>query len=114
LLRNRFKTSASKGGASFEDLRDKGILIEAIVNSIALLGWSPGNDRALFTLKELEEAFTLNGIKQPSPLPAACRALGSARELERRSRARRGARSSRRHRASKTRAGTGETPNKLN
>ncbi len=34
-----------------------GYLKEAIINFIALLGWSPGNDREFFTLEELVEAF---------------------------------------------------------
>ena len=61
------KLSKRHGDPSFEDLLDQGYLKEAIVNFIALLGWSPGNDREFFTLAELEEAFDLRGLnKSPS------------------------------------------------
>lgn len=58
------KLSKRNGDASFEDLVTKGYLVEAIVNYIALLGWSPGNNQELFTLKELEEAFSLEGLSK--------------------------------------------------
>lgn len=58
------KLSKRDGDASFEDLRSKGYLTAAIVNYIALLGWSPGNDRELFTMGELEEAFSLEGLSR--------------------------------------------------
>ena len=61
------KMSKRKGDPSFEDLLAEGFLPEAIVNYIALLGWSPGDDREFFTLPELEQAFTLEGLsKSPS------------------------------------------------
>lgn len=61
------KLSKRHGDPSFEDLLSQGYLREAIVNYIALLGWSPGNDREFFTLAELEEVFDLKGLnKAPS------------------------------------------------
>ena len=61
------KLSKREGDASFEDLLEMGFLPEAIVNYIALLGWSPGGSREFFTLDELVGAFTLGGIsKSPS------------------------------------------------
>ena len=42
--------------------RDRGFLPEAFRNFLALLGWSPGNDREVFSTAELLEAFTLDGI----------------------------------------------------
>jgi len=61
------KLSKRNGDASFQDLLDKGYLAEAIVNYIALLGWSPGGTEEFFTLFELEENFNINGLsKSPS------------------------------------------------
>ncbi|GHU71564.1 glutamate--tRNA ligase [Clostridia bacterium] len=61
------KLSKRKGDPSFEDLLAEGYLPEALINYIALLGWSPGDDREFFTLEELEQAFSLEGLsKSPS------------------------------------------------
>lgn len=61
------KLSKRNGDASFQDLIEKGYLAEAILNYIALLGWSPGGTREFFTLKELEENFNIEGLsKSPS------------------------------------------------
>ncbi|MEG1843166.1 MAG: glutamate--tRNA ligase [Clostridia bacterium] len=61
------KLSKRYGDPSFEDLMDKGYLQEAIINFIALLGWSPRSEREFFTLAELIEAFDLEGLsKAPS------------------------------------------------
>ena len=61
------KLSKRHGDKSFEDLVKEGFLVEAIVNYIALLGWSPSDNKELFTLKELEKAFDINGLsKSPS------------------------------------------------
>ena len=61
------KLSKRNGDASFQDLIAKGYLAEAILNYIALLGWSPGGTREFFTLKQLEENFTIEGLsKSPS------------------------------------------------
>lgn len=44
-----------------------GYLRDAIINFIALLGWSPRSEREFFTLKELEECFDVEGLnKSPS------------------------------------------------
>ncbi|MCH8969116.1 MAG: glutamate--tRNA ligase, partial [Planctomycetes bacterium] len=48
------------------DFRAAGFLPEALLNFIALLGWSPGDDREHFTLDELVEAFTLERIGKTS------------------------------------------------
>lgn len=63
----RHKLSKRYGDASYEDFIKKGYLKEAIVNYIALLGWSGKNDTEKFTLAQLEEAFDLEGLsKSPS------------------------------------------------
>jgi glutamyl-tRNA synthetase len=60
------KFSKRLGDPSFEDLEKMGYLPEAIINYIALLGWSPGNDQEFFTLPELEDAFTIDRINKSS------------------------------------------------
>ena len=51
------KLSKRRGDSSFEDLVELGFLPEAIVNYVALLGWSPVDNREIFSLEELVEAF---------------------------------------------------------
>jgi glutamyl-tRNA synthetase len=61
------KLSKRKGDASFEDLINMGYLVEAIINYIALLGWSPDTNQEIFSLSELEKAFNISRIsKSPS------------------------------------------------
>ncbi|NNK48928.1 MAG: glutamate--tRNA ligase [Gemmatimonadetes bacterium] len=56
------RLSKRHGAASVEAYREEGILAEALVNFLALLGWSPGDDREVMQLPELVEAFTLDRI----------------------------------------------------
>lgn len=58
------KLSKRTGDASFQDLLAKGYLKEAVLNYIALLGWSPGDDREIFSLEELIEAFDIAGMSK--------------------------------------------------
>lgn len=51
------KLSKRSGHSSYEDLIEQGFLSEAVVNFVALLGWSPSENREIFTLKELVKAF---------------------------------------------------------
>ncbi len=51
------KLSKRCGHSSFEDLIDEGFVTEAVVNFVALLGWSPEDNREIFSLDELVEAF---------------------------------------------------------
>ena len=51
------KLSKRSGHSSFEDLLEQGFVTEAIVNYVALLGWSPEDNREIFSLEELVEAF---------------------------------------------------------
>ena len=51
------KLSKRSGQSSYEDVVDQGFLTEAIVNFVALLGWSPEDNREIFSLPELVEAF---------------------------------------------------------
>ena len=56
------KLSKRNGDASFQDLVAKGYLPEAILNYIALLGWAPSEDREIYTLEELAQAFDVKRI----------------------------------------------------
>lgn len=58
----RRKLSKRRDRVAVEDYRQAGYLPEALINYLALLGWSPGNDRELFTQEELIESFDLAGV----------------------------------------------------
>lgn len=58
------KLSKRCGHASYEDLLEQGFLTEAIVNFVALLGWSPVDNQELFTLDELVEVFDYHHISK--------------------------------------------------
>lgn len=58
------KLSKRNGDASYQDLIAKGYLKEAIINYIALLGWSPKGDREIYDLKGLLEEFDIGGISK--------------------------------------------------
>ena len=61
------KLSKRSGHSSYEDLIEQGFLPEAVVNFIALLGWSPDSDREIFSLEELVKIFDYHRIgKAPS------------------------------------------------
>lgn len=51
------KLSKRSGHSSYEDLIDQGFITEAVVNFVALLGWSPSDNREIFSLQELIESF---------------------------------------------------------
>ncbi len=59
---DRRKLSKREGDVAVEAFRDKGYLPEALVNFIALLGWHGADDREIYTLDELSEAFSLERI----------------------------------------------------
>lgn len=64
---NHTKLSKRCGHSSYEDLVEQGFLTEAIVNFVALLGWSPEENREIFTLEELVKAFDYHRMnKSPS------------------------------------------------
>ena len=58
------KLSKSSGHSSFEDLLEQGFLTEAIVNFVALLGWSPTDNQEFFTLEELVKAFDYHNMSK--------------------------------------------------
>lgn len=58
------KLSKRCGHSSYEDLVDQGFLTEAIVNFVALLGWSPSDNREIFSLQELVETFDYHHLSK--------------------------------------------------
>jgi len=61
------KMSKRHGDPSYEDLKNEGYLTEAILNYVALLGWSPSGDQAeqeIFSLDELVKVFVVKGISK--------------------------------------------------
>ncbi len=61
------KMSKRHGDPSYEDLKAQGYLTEAILNYVALLGWSPKGEQAeqeIFSLDELVKAFDMTGISK--------------------------------------------------
>ena len=64
---SQHKMSKRHGDPSYEDLIAQGYLTEAVLNYVALLGWSPKGDlseQEFFTLDELAKAFDISGISK--------------------------------------------------
>jgi len=61
---DRKKLSKRQGDVAAEDFRRKGYLPEALVNFLALVGWSPEDNQELFTLEELEERFSIERVSK--------------------------------------------------
>ena len=62
------KLSKRHGDASYEYFIKKGYLKEAIVNYIALLGWSPKDNREKFSLDEMKELFSVSGLSKSASI----------------------------------------------
>lgn len=61
------KLSKRNGDASYQDLKAKGYLTEAILNYILLLGWSPKGEQEIFSLEDMVKTFDASGIcKSPA------------------------------------------------
>ncbi|MFV0527383.1 MAG: glutamate--tRNA ligase [Lachnospiraceae bacterium] len=58
------KLSKRSGHSSFEDLLEQGFLTQAIINFVALLGWSPQENREIYSLEELVQAFDYQHISK--------------------------------------------------
>ena len=61
---NHKKLSKRSGHSSFEDLIEQGFIPEAVVNYVALLGWSPESEREIFSLEELVKEFDYHRISK--------------------------------------------------
>ncbi|MGL5439754.1 MAG: glutamate--tRNA ligase [Filifactoraceae bacterium] len=58
------KLSKRQGDVAVEDFKNKGYLPEALVNYVALLGWSPDSNKEIFSMKELEEEFNIERVSK--------------------------------------------------
>lgn len=61
---NHKKLSKRSGHSSYEDLIDQGFLTEAIVNFVSLLGWSPEDNREIFSLEDLIKEFDYHNLSK--------------------------------------------------
>ena len=61
---NHEKLSKRSGHSSYEDLLEQGFVTEAIVNFVALLGWSPEDNQEIFSLEELVKVFDYRHISK--------------------------------------------------
>lgn len=59
---DRAKLGKRHGSVKFTDFIEQGFVREAIINFVTLLGWTPGSDEELFSVDELIEKFSLEGI----------------------------------------------------
>ena len=64
LMSDRSKMSKRKHESSVKHYREQGILPEALINYLALLGWNPGGEREFYTLAELVESFDLARVQK--------------------------------------------------
>jgi glutamyl-tRNA synthetase len=61
---DRSKLSKRQGDVAVEDYRAKGFLPEALVNFVALLGWTAGDDKEVYGMDELRDAFSLERVNK--------------------------------------------------
>jgi glutamyl-tRNA synthetase len=61
---DRTKMSKRKSQTAISDYVDQGYIREALINHLALLGWSSGTEEELFTFDELTERFDLDRVQQ--------------------------------------------------
>ena len=67
LGKDRTKMSKRHGATSVDQYRNLGYLPEALVNFLALLGWSPSGEREIFTVEELIQEFSMDSVaKNPA------------------------------------------------
>ena len=64
LNKEKKKLSKRHGDVAVEDFKKKGYLPEGLVNYVALVGWSPEENKELFTMKELEESFSVERVSK--------------------------------------------------
>ncbi len=64
LAPDRSKLSKRHGATSVEEFRQKGMMPDTIINYIALLGWSPGGDREILSMKDMIDLFSINKISK--------------------------------------------------
>ncbi|MDR0303763.1 MAG: hypothetical protein LBH98_03205, partial [Chitinispirillales bacterium] len=62
------KLSKRKGAASVMDYKNEGFLPDALRNFLALLGWNPGDDREIMSVREMIDAFDLSKVSPKSSI----------------------------------------------
>lgn len=62
------RLSKRHGSTSIAEFRERGFLSEALINYLALLGWSPGDDRELLDLEEILGLFSIKNISKKSAI----------------------------------------------
>jgi glutamyl-tRNA synthetase len=65
---SKHKLSKRDGDAYYSDFIKKGYLTQALINYLALVGWNPGDEREFFTMEELVEAFSVDGLSKSSAI----------------------------------------------
>ncbi len=65
---DKSKMSKRKGTVDLMEFRERGYLPEAMVNFLAFLGWSPGTDEEVFSLDELVERFSIEGVNKSNAI----------------------------------------------
>jgi len=68
LGKDRAKISKRHGAVSVMEYKEQGFLREALVNFLALLGWSPKDNREILSLDQMIELFTLEGVNPSNPI----------------------------------------------
>lgn len=61
---DRSKLSKRHGAASLSEYKKLGYLSKALINFLAFLGWNPGTDQEIFSMKELAEQFKLSKVQK--------------------------------------------------
>lgn len=69
----RHKLSKRHGDANFEDFIEKGYLPEAIINYIALLGWSPGDNTEKMSIDEMIQKFSVDNLQKSGSIFDVCK-----------------------------------------
>ncbi len=64
LNKEKKKLSKRQGDVAVEDFKQKGYLPEGLVNYVALVGWSPEENQEIFSMEELEQAFSIERVSK--------------------------------------------------
>ena len=64
LNKEKKKLSKRHGDVAVEDFKKKGYLPEGLVNYVALVGWSPEDNQEIFSMEELENAFSIDRVSK--------------------------------------------------
>lgn len=68
LAPDRSKLSKRHGATSVQEFRDQGYLAKSLVNYLALLGWSPGDEMTIMSVEEMIERFSLDNVSKSAAI----------------------------------------------